>query len=542
MSSTLKIHDLTIQFGIGRKTKTVVDHLSLVIGSGERVAIVGESGSGKSLTALSILGLQPESATVTGRVEWGGKDLLRLPIEELRAIRGREISMIFQEPMTALNPLFTIGNQIMEAVIVHEPSISKSECNAKAQAMLHRVGIPDVKNKMKAFPHQLSGGQRQRAMIAMALATQPSLLIADEPTTALDVGLRKQILDLLMNLQADPIGKNMSILLITHDLNLVQKFANRVAVMHQGKLVEMGSTHEIFHQPQLPYTQSLVNSKPERQVVPLMPLATSLLKTEQLSVGYPVVQSGWEQITSIWRKTKFHDVLKNVQLDLKQGETLGIIGESGSGKTTLGMALLGLKPGISARVTGDFEIFGKSWGQKSPREQRQMRAKLQAIFQDPFGSLSPRMSVGQIIEEGLIVHQPNLSKSARLEKVAEVLEEVGLDRYAIDRYPHEFSGGQRQRISIARALILKPEILILDEPTSALDVTIQKQILELLTHLQHKYNLSYIFISHDLSVIQAMSHRIIVLKDGEVIERGLTDEVLQNPRVEYTKNLIREGL
>ncbi|QWD90045.1 ABC transporter ATP-binding protein [Polynucleobacter sp. MWH-Braz-FAM2G] len=537
--SLLRYEDLSISFGAGRREKFAVKHLDLEIGIGERVALVGESGSGKTLTALAPLRLEPEGAKVTGRILWNAKDgkgpvdLLSMPIEDIRAIRGREIAMVFQEPMTALNPLFTIGNQIIEAVQIYEPLISKAAAIDAAIDLLRKTGIPEPERRIHAYPHQLSGGQRQRAMIAMALACKPRLLIADEPTTALDVSLRLQILDLLKELQEE--SKNdggMGILLITHDLNLVKHFAQRVAVLHQGNLMEVGSTKQIFQHPEDPYTRALVNSEPVRAIAPLMPLAPALLKTEELSVAYPSAESG-----SWFKKAPLHKVLKKVSFTLKQGQTIGVIGESGSGKTTLGMAVLGLLGDSAAEVTGDVDVLGNDWQKLKPAERRAMRSSLQVIFQDPFGSLSPRMNILQIVSEGLDVHFPKLSAAEREARVVDMLKEVGIDRSALLRYPHEFSGGQRQRIAIARALILRPQILVLDEPTSALDVSIQKQVLALLTELQKKYNLAYLMISHDLAVIRAMSHEIMVLKGGKVIEFGDTEALIKHPRQTYTKEL-----
>lgn len=537
--SLLKYEDLCISFGSGRREKFAVNHLDLEIGVGERVALVGESGSGKTLTALAPLRLEPEGAKVSGKILWNpgeGKDsidLLSLPIEEIRQIRGREIAMVFQEPMTALNPLFTVGNQIIEAVQIDQPLISKAECVNAAIDLLRKTGIPEPERRFHSYPHQLSGGQRQRAMIAMALACKPRLLIADEPTTALDVSLRLQILDLLKELQEESKDHGgMAILLITHDLNLVKHFAQRVAVLNQGNLMEAGTTKQVFNHPTDPYTKALVNSAPVRALAPLMPLAPVLLKSEELSVAYPSSES-----ISWFKKAPPHKVLKKVSFELKQGQTIGVIGESGSGKTTLGMAVLGLLGDSAAEVSGHVDVLGNDWQKLKSAERRALRASLQVIFQDPFGSLSPRMNVMQIVAEGLDVHFPNLSASEREARVLDMLKEVGLDRTALTRYPHEFSGGQRQRIAIARALILRPQILVLDEPTSALDVSIQKQVLALLTELQKKYNLAYLMISHDLAVIRAMSHQVMVLKGGKVVEFGDTEAMIQHPRQVYTKEL-----
>jgi microcin C transport system ATP-binding protein len=530
----LNIQNLNIKFG----RKTVVSDLCLSIAPGERLAIVGESGSGKTLTGLSLIGLLPESAQVSGKIELHNqdrhrdeaskgstRDILGMSVTELQAIRGKDIAMIFQEPMTALNPLYTIGNQIMEAVHCHNPLLGKLECHDRSVALLQKTGIPNPTERFSFYPHQLSGGQRQRAMIAMALACQPKLLIADEPTTALDPSLRLQILDLLKDLQEDAKSYGgMAVILITHDLNMVRHFAERVGVMHQGKLLEYGSTDQIFSKPEHAYTESLVHSEPVRNVLPLVPIAPVLLKAHDLTVAYPKVGGGrlftglkkflrGFHFSDLWQQ-EYDEVVKRIDLDLRQGETVGLIGESGSGKSTLAMALLGLLGQTGAKTSGRVEILGHDWSKMSQKDRRPIRASFQVIFQDPFGSLSPRMTVGQIVGEGLRLHQTDLSADALKSKVIDVLKEVGLDRTAFSRYPHEFSGGQRQRIAIARALILKPQILVLDEPTSALDVTIQRQILELLSDLQHKYNMAYLLISHDLSVVKAMSHRVISLEKG----------------------------
>jgi microcin C transport system ATP-binding protein len=538
----LRYEDFSISFGSGRREKFAVSHLDLEIGVGERVALVGESGSGKTLTALAPLRLEPEGAKTSGRILWSGKsadtssppvNLLDMPIQSIREIRGREIAMVFQEPMTALNPLFTIGNQIVEAVQIDELLITKADAMSAAIELLKKTGIPEPEKRFHSYPHQLSGGQRQRAMIAMALACKPRLLIADEPTTALDVSLRLQILDLLKELQEESKDHGgMAILLITHDLNLVKHFAQRVAVLNQGNLMEVGPTKQVFEHPDDAYTKALVNSEPVRDLAPVMPLAPVLLKTENLSVSYPGTES-----TAWFKKPPRHQVLRKVGFELKQGQTIGVIGESGSGKTTLGMAVLGLLGDSAAEITGTVDILGQDWQKLKPIERRAMRSSLQVIFQDPFGSLSPRMNVMQIVSEGLDVHFPNLSAAERESRVLDILREVGIDRSALTRYPHEFSGGQRQRIAIARALILKPQILVLDEPTSALDVSIQKQVLALLTELQKKYNLAYLIISHDLAVIRAMSHEVMVLKGGRVVEFGDTETLIKHPRQSYTQEL-----
>ena len=546
-SALLSYQNLSVSFGSGRREKFAVRDLNLDIGIGERVALVGESGSGKTLTALAPLRLEPEGAKTQGRILFrstrsaGEVDLLTLSPAEIQDIRGRDIAMVFQEPMTALNPLFTIGNQIVEAVQIHQPLLRKDECIDAAIALLRKTGIPDPAQRFKSYPHQLSGGQRQRAMISMALACKPRLLIADEPTTALDVRLRLQILDLLKELQEEAVGDGgMGILLITHDLNLVRHFAHRVAVLNKGRLVEAGTTQAIFHHPENSYTEALVNSQPIRDLIPVMPLAPVLLTTEALSVSYPDLKKrkglGFSPLR-LFKPSPRSEVLRRVSFSLRQGQTIGVIGESGSGKTTLGMAVLGLLGDSAAEVHGEVDVLGNDWRQLKSADRRAMRSSLQVIFQDPFGSLSPRMTVMQIVVEGLDVHFPRLASAERENRVLDILREVGLDRTALSRYPHEFSGGQRQRIAIARALILRPQILVLDEPTSALDVSIQKQVLALLSELQKKYNLAYLMISHDLAVIRAMSHEVMVLKEGKVVEFGETETLIKHPKQAYTKAL-----
>ena len=536
----LRYEDLCITFGSGRREKFAVNHLNLEIGNGERVALVGESGSGKTLTALAPLRLEPEGAKVSGKILWdkkdgqGAVDLLSMSMHDIREIRGREIAMVFQEPMTALNPLFTIGNQIIEAVQIYQPLISKADSIDAAIDLLRKTGIPEPERRFHSYPHQLSGGQRQRAMIAMALACKPRLLIADEPTTALDVSLRLQILELLKELQEESKEDGgMGILLITHDLNLVKHFAQRVAVLNQGILMETGPTKQVFERPEDPYTRALVNSEPVRDLAPLMPLAPVLLKTEDLSVAYPSAES-----VSWFKKAPSHKVLKKVSFELKQGQTIGVIGESGSGKTTLGMAVLGLLGDSAAEVTGSVDVLGSDWQTLKPIERRAMRSSLQVIFQDPFGSLSPRMNVLQIISEGLDVHFPKLSTAERETRVVDMLKEVGLDRSALLRYPHEFSGGQRQRIAIARCLTMKPEVLVCDESVSALDVSVQAQVLNLLQDLQEEFGMSYIFISHDLAVVKYIADQVMVMNKGRVVELANADDLYHHPQQTYTKTLL----
>ncbi|WP_406805418.1 ABC transporter ATP-binding protein [Burkholderia semiarida] len=522
----LSLERLHVRFG----DTVAVDDVTLAIGRGERVALVGESGSGKSVTALSILRLLRD-ADVTGAIRFAGQDLAGKSEREMRGLRGSDIAMIFQEPMTALNPLYTIGVQIGETIVLHD-GVSAVEARKRAIALLARTGIAEPEKRVDSYPHQLSGGQRQRAMIAMALACRPRLLLADEPTTALDVTIRAQIVDLLLELQREEAEKRgMAILLITHDLNLVRHFAQRVAVMEHGRLVESGPVERIFAAPEHPYTQRLLNSRPQRAVTPVMPIAPVVLDARHVSVQFARKRPGFAG----WFGTVPVTAVADVSVSVRQGETLGIVGESGSGKSTLAMALLGLQK----TAGGEIEFQGRALSTYRGREQTALRSNMQVVFQDPFSSLSPRHTIERIVGEGLELHRPDMTPDARRAKSLAVLREVGLDRTVLHRYPHEFSGGQRQRIAIARALVLEPRILILDEPTSALDVSIQQQVLKLLANLQQKYNLGYVFISHDLEVIGAMAHRVAVMQDGAVVESGEVADVFTRPSHPYTQKLLK---
>jgi microcin C transport system ATP-binding protein len=517
----LAIENLSVSFGDRAQSRCVVDDVSFTLQAGEKFALVGESGSGKTVTALSILRLL--QANTTGHIHFGGHDLCTAGERTLRGIRGKEIAMIFQEPMSALNSLYTIGNQIAEVLMLHE-GLNARLAAQRAVQLLDKTGIPEPARRAMAYPHQLSGGQRQRAMIAMALACRPKLLIADEPTTALDVTIQVQIMELLNQLQRE---ENMAVLLITHDLNLVRHFADRVGVMEKGKLVETAATAELFADPREPYTRALLASRPQRIVAPAAGGNETLLKAERVRCSFPINQ-GW------FKKSHFVAV-DGVDLALKPGETLGIVGESGSGKSTLGMALLRLS---MATVEGRIAFDGQPISDMPSAALRPLRARMQVVFQDPFASLSPRRTVEQIVGEGLALHQPNLSRERLRQAVADGLTEVGLSADMMTRYPHEFSGGQRQRIAIARALVLKPALILLDEPTSSLDVSVQQQVLLLLADLQRKHGMAYVFISHDLAVIRAMAHRVIVMKDGKVVESGATESVLSHPEQPYTRRLL----
>jgi microcin C transport system ATP-binding protein len=532
----LDVKELRVAFG----GKEVVHGIDFRVAAGEKLALVGESGSGKTVTALSLLRLA-QNADVTGTATLfgaadasSGRDLLSIPERELRGVRGKEIAMIFQEPMTALNALYTVGDQIAEVLELHE-GLSARAAQAAAVQLLADTGIPEPARRARAFPHQLSGGQRQRAMIAMALACKPRLLLADEPTTALDVTVRAQILELLADLQRK---HGMAVLLITHDLNLVRRFADRIAVMEGGHVVEQGAVATVFEAPQHAYTRKLIDSHPERDVTaaPAGAGARPVLEAAGLRVSYPVPRpgfSGW------FRKGEFIAV-QNADFRIAPGETLGVVGESGSGKSTLALAALGL-----LKHQGALKVDGKGWAVDRSSELA-LRRVMQVVFQDPFSSLSPRMTVEQIVGEGLRVHAPELDTAQRRARALAALADVGLGEAQfpslLDRYPHEFSGGQRQRLAIARALIVDPQLLVLDEPTSALDVTIQKQVLGLLQRLQRERGLSYLLITHDVEVIRAMAHQVIVMKDGAILEAGAVERVLDAPEHPYTKKLVAAAL
>lgn len=525
----LQVQDLRVRFG----DKEVVKGVSFDLAAGEKLALVGESGSGKTVTALSLLRLAAD-AELSGRALLDGRDLLALSERELRGVRGDDIAMVFQEPMTALNPLMPIGEQIGE-VLQLKQALTKSQAWAQAIELLASTGIPEPARRAALFPHQLSGGQRQRAMIAMALASKPRLLLADEPTTALDVTLRGQILDLLSDLQRQT---GMAVLLITHDLVLVRRFADRVAVMEQGVLVEQGRVEDIFEQPKHPYTQRLIGSAPVRDVIEAGADSTTdtAASASHLGVSYPVPLPG---IRGWFRRGKY-EAVRNAAFTLPSAQTLGVVGESGSGKSTLALALLGLLP-----HDGQLEVASRQWQVPTERNSphnKALRRHVQVVFQDPFSSLSPRLTVEEIVGEGLKVHAPELNESQRRTRVEAMLADVGLTQEQfpglLSRYPHEFSGGQRQRLAIARALIVEPQLLVLDEPTSALDVTIQQQVLGLLQRLQKEHRLSFMLITHDVAVVRAMAHRVIVMKDGEVLESGSVAQVLDTPSHPYTQKLV----
>ena len=522
MTALLQVENLTVSFRQDGRTTRAVRGVSFTVDRGETVALVGESGSGKSVTALSTVSLLGDSAIVDGSVKYDGQQMIGANADLLHKVRGNDISFIFQEPMTSLNPLHTIEKQLTESLALHQ-GLAGDAARARILELLVKVGIRDPQDRLDAYPHQLSGGQRQRVMIAMALANKPDILIADEPTTALDVTIQAQILELLADLKTK---EDMGLLFITHDLGIVRRVADKVCVMKNGEIVEAGPTAEIFANPQHPYTQMLLAAEPSGRPDPVADDAEKMVQTEHLRVWFPI-QRG------LMKRTVGHiKAVNDASISVRAGETLGIVGESGSGKTTLALAIMRLiasEGGISYR--------GQDLRKWSTRELRRLRKDMQIVFQDPFGSLSPRMTCAQIISEGLGVHRIDPTRDAR-ELVAEAMVETGLDPASMDRYPHEFSGGQRQRIAIARAMVLRPKLLVLDEPTSALDMTVQVQIVELLRDLQRKYGLAYLFISHDLKVVQAMSHKMIVMKQGDVVEYGSAQDLFENPRTEYTRTLI----
>ncbi len=522
MNVVLEVAGLNIGFRQDGREISAVRGVSFTVGKGETVALVGESGSGKSVTALSTVGLLPDSARVTGSVRYLGQEMVGASQAQLRRVRGNDISFIFQEPMTSLNPLHTIERQLAESLSLHQ-GLSGAAARARSLELLDKVGIRDAESRLSAYPHQLSGGQRQRVMIAMALANGPELLVADEPTTALDVTIQAQILTLLADLKKT---EGLSLLFITHDLGIVRRIADRVCVMQGGEIVEQGPTAEIFANPQHPYTQKLLAAEPQGRPDPVTADAPVVVETEDLRVWFPIQQG-------FMRKVVGHVKAVNAaSLSVRAGETLGVVGESGSGKTTMALAILRLIDS-SGRIT----VLGRDIQGLQTRAMREHRRDMQIVFQDPFGSLSPRMTAAEIIAEGLGVHGLEPGRN-RAEMVAEIMAEVGLDPSMAARYPHEFSGGQRQRIAIARAMILRPKLVVLDEPTSALDMTVQVQIVDLLRDLQRKWGLAYIFISHDLRVIRALAHQVLVMKNGDVVEAGSGADLFANPKTDYTRALM----
>jgi microcin C transport system ATP-binding protein len=521
----LDIRNLSVAFGKGARELLAVDRVSFDIRKGETVALVGESGSGKSVTALSVMKLLPYPAArhPSGEIWFKGTDLLKLDESEIREVRGANITIIFQEPMTSLNPLHTIERQLTEALMLHGRRPANGGTRARVIELLSQVGIPDPEARLGSYPHQLSGGQRQRVMIAMALANEPDLLIADEPTTALDVTVQAQILKLLKDLQA---RLGMAMLFITHDLGIVRKIADRVCVMKEGKIVERGEVERVFTAPEHPYTRELLAAEPKLDPAPPNPAAPVMLATDNLKVWFPIRRG-------VLRRTVGHiKAVDGVDIEIRKGETLGVVGESGSGKTTLGLAVLRL---ISSQ--GPVVFMGHKLQGLRFKQMRPFRRDMQIVFQDPYGSLSPRMSVADIIEEGLWVHHPKMEPAERTRRVIRALNDVGITADCRSRYPHEFSGGQRQRIAVARAIVLEPTFLVLDEPTSALDMLIQSQIVDLLRGLQKRRNLTYLFISHDLRVVAALASRVVVMRHGKVVEEGVADELFSRPQSAYTRAL-----
>ena len=525
----LEVTDLSVEFRQGQQVTRAVDKVSFSIAKGETLALVGESGSGKSVSALSVLKLLPYPAArhPSGSVKFKGEELLDADERDLRRVRGNDITMVFQEPMTSLNPLHTVAQQLDEILELHSPLTAKQR-RARSIEMLKKVGVREAESRLEAYPHQLSGGQRQRVMIAMALANNPDLLIADEPTTALDVTVQAQILELLRELKGE-LG--MALLLITHDLGIVRHMADRVCVMQGGRIVEAGVTEEVFARPKHAYTRQLLAAEPRGSPPKADPKAATVLTADNLKVWFPVKRG-------FLRRTVSHiKAVDGVSIEVKEGQTLGVVGESGSGKTTLGLAILRL-----IHSEGPIVYIGQRIDGFDAGDMRPLRKEMQIVFQDPYGSLSPRLSIRQIVEEGLTVQKKDLSFEEREERVAQALSEVGIDPAAMERYPHEFSGGQRQRIAVARALALDPKFVMLDEPTSALDMAVQAQIVDLLRELQLKHNLAYLFISHDLRVVRALANFVVVMRDGIIVEQGTAEELFTRPKEDYTKALIAAAI
>ncbi len=519
--SLLEVKDLSVAFGARR----VVDRVSFTLDRGETLALVGESGSGKSLTALSLLQLLPcGGMNPTGTIRLDGNEMIGAAPGTLHKARGDTAGIVFQEPMTSLNPLHRVGRQVAEAITLHR-RLPRSAIREHVVSVLGEAGFPDAADRLDAFPHQLSGGQRQRVMIAMALANDPALLIADEPTTALDVTIQARILDLLARLKT---GRGLALLLITHDLRIVRRYADSMCVMKDGAIVESGPVAKIFAAPSHPYTRMLLDAVPRGEPAPLATDAPTLLRIEDAKVHFPIRRGVLRRVVSVVR------AVDGVSLTVRAGETVGLVGESGSGKTTLALAALRLEP-----VRGLVVFSGQNVGALGRSALRALRARMQIVFQDPFGSLSPRMTVVDIVAEGLGVHEPGLSREQREQRVVAALDEVGLPADMMQRYPHEFSGGQRQRIAIARVIVLKPALVVLDEPTSALDMSVQAQIIALLRDLRDRHDLAYLFISHDLKVVRALAHRVVVLRNGKVVEEGAADQIFTAPREEYTRGLMR---
>ena len=528
-SPLLTVDNLSVRFKTPNGHFDAVKNISFTVAKGETVALVGESGSGKSVTSLSVMQLLPYPLAdhPNGSIKFNGQELIGAPEKTMREIRGSQIGMIFQEPQSSLNPLHTIERQIAEVIHLHQ-KMSKAQARERVKELLDLVGLPKMKTRLNAYPHQLSGGQRQRVMIAMALANNPELLIADEPTTALDVTIQAQILELLEDLKN---RLRMALLIITHDLKVVEKMADKVCVMRHGEIVEQKVKTSLFAAPEHDYTKMLLASEPKGNTAPANENAPVILQANDIKVWFPSNRG-------FFGKALDHvKAVDGVSLTIRKQQTLGIVGESGSGKTTLGLALLKL-----TQSKGQIIFDGQDITDTTGAELRTLRRKMQIVFQDPYGSLSPRMSVGQIVGEGLEIHRSDLNKAAREELVVQALKDVRLDPETRHRYPHEFSGGQRQRISIARALVLHPELLVLDEPTSALDVSVQAQIVDLLRELQDRYQLSYLFISHDLRVVRALAHNVLVMKDGKEVESGSTDQIFDNPKTQYTRQLMEAAL